>query len=145
MCIRDSLKRRTVSCDGKQFLRVAGRKYIHFVHKDAEKREQQSQLWFLALSTDQGSTDPKKTPWSQVRMCRNMLLDSLSWKEGDQGRGRMTAAKLMARLCLAFSTTYHVARCSPNVDEVLDLRNNCLLYTSPSPRDQRGSRMPSSA
>ena len=24
-------------------------------------------------------------------------------------------------------------------------RNNCLLYTSPSPRDQRGSRMPSSA
>ena len=23
--------------------------------------------------------------------------------------------------------------------------NHCLLYTSPSPRDQRGSRMPSSA
>ena len=29
----------------------------------------------------------------------------------------------------------------PFEDEVL----NCLLYTSPSPRDQRGSRMPSSA
>ena len=27
----------------------------------------------------------------------------------------------------------------------LDLRRDCLLYTSPSPRDQRGSRMPSSA
>ena len=26
-----------------------------------------------------------------------------------------------------------------------DQSNNCLLYTSPSPRDQRGSRMPSSA
>ena len=25
------------------------------------------------------------------------------------------------------------------------LRGDCLLYTSPSPRDQRGSRMPSSA
>ena len=25
------------------------------------------------------------------------------------------------------------------------LANTCLLYTSPSPRDQRGSRMPSSA
>ena len=25
------------------------------------------------------------------------------------------------------------------------MRNACLLYTSPSPRDQRGSRMPSSA
>ena len=32
--------------------------------------------------------------------------------------------------------------------EVLNLSNGneaCLLYTSPSPRDQRGSRMPSSA
>ena len=31
--------------------------------------------------------------------------------------------------------------------EVVDgsINNNCLLYTSPSPRDQRGSRMPSSA
>ena len=28
---------------------------------------------------------------------------------------------------------------------VLDLDMDCLLYTSPSPRDQRGSRMPSSA
>ena len=26
-----------------------------------------------------------------------------------------------------------------------DWREACLLYTSPSPRDQRGSRMPSSA
>ena len=26
-----------------------------------------------------------------------------------------------------------------------DLLRRCLLYTSPSPRDQRGSRMPSSA
>ena len=29
--------------------------------------------------------------------------------------------------------------------EVFDYGNSCLLYTSPSPRDQRGSRMPSSA
>ena len=29
-------------------------------------------------------------------------------------------------------------------DETLQ-RDSCLLYTSPSPRDQRGSRMPSSA
>ena len=31
---------------------------------------------------------------------------------------------------------------SPDVSEE---RKGCLLYTSPSPRDQRGSRMPSSA
>ena len=30
-------------------------------------------------------------------------------------------------------------------DSGLDRLNGCLLYTSPSPRDQRGSRMPSSA
>ena len=30
-------------------------------------------------------------------------------------------------------------------EEKLDLSLTCLLYTSPSPRDQRGSRMPSSA
>ena len=29
--------------------------------------------------------------------------------------------------------------------EDLSMTTNCLLYTSPSPRDQRGSRMPSSA
>ena len=34
-----------------------------------------------------------------------------------------------------------------HLDGVLDLVvvHRCLLYTSPSPRDQRGSRMPSSA
>ena len=36
---------------------------------------------------------------------------------------------------------------SPNRDEVITtIKNrNCLLYTSPSPRDKRQSRMPSSA
>ena len=33
-----------------------------------------------------------------------------------------------------------VQRCT-----LTDLSDTCLLYTSPSPRDQRGSRMPSSA
>ena len=34
----------------------------------------------------------------------------------------------------------------PDLEEVLGvLPKTCLLYTSPSPRDQRGSRMPSSA
>ena len=31
------------------------------------------------------------------------------------------------------------------VQEVSEAVKDCLLYTSPSPRDQRGSRMPSSA
>ena len=32
-----------------------------------------------------------------------------------------------------------------NNGEIVDRVKSCLLYTSPSPRDQRGSRMPSSA
>ena len=36
--------------------------------------------------------------------------------------------------------TAFVAGCCQQAQEV-----GCLLYTSPSPRDQRGSRMPSSA
>ena len=36
--------------------------------------------------------------------------------------------------------------CAPNdPDDARTLSEVCLLYTSPSPRDQRGSRMPSSA
>ena len=31
------------------------------------------------------------------------------------------------------------------IQKFLDKKGPCLLYTSPSPRDQRGSRMPSSA
>ena len=31
------------------------------------------------------------------------------------------------------------------IDKIKEYATGCLLYTSPSPRDQRGSRMPSSA
>ena len=33
----------------------------------------------------------------------------------------------------------------PTGNFAMDYAMGCLLYTSPSPRDQRGSRMPSSA
>ena len=33
----------------------------------------------------------------------------------------------------------------PILDKFIEFIYGCLLYTSPSPRDQRGSRMPSSA
>ena len=43
----------------------------------------------------------------------------------------------------------HVAialdECKREYDAVFYQDESCLLYTSPSPRDQRGSRMPSSA
>ena len=39
----------------------------------------------------------------------------------------------------------HAQRFLREVDSSSVMINACLLYTSPSPRDQRGSRMPSSA
>ena len=39
----------------------------------------------------------------------------------------------------------HLGRQDARVAEVAEVLKTCLLYTSPSPRDQRGSRMPSSA
>ena len=40
-----------------------------------------------------------------------------------------------------------IKKCMPIYDHMTAgyIIYNCLLYTSPSPRDQRGSRMPSSA
>ena len=48
-----------------------------------------------------------------------------------------------------FESKYSLAPVAVRLGELLnrkvDLESDCLLYTSPSPRDQRGSRMPSSA
>ena len=38
-----------------------------------------------------------------------------------------------------------VIRLEHQIDDAQQWKTTCLLYTSPSPRDQRGSRMPSSA
>ena len=48
-------------------------------------------------------------------------------------------------LCAPTGSGKTEAALVPLVERALDFRGTCLLYTSPSPRDQRGSRMPSSA
>ena len=48
------------------------------------------------------------------------------------------------KVALEESVTDAVAQ-GLSVSKAKRLRGICLLYTSPSPRDQRGSRMPSSA
>ena len=40
---------------------------------------------------------------------------------------------------------YRIVNCYPNKDPKKSVIKTCLLYTSPSPRDKRQSRMPSSA
>ena len=44
----------------------------------------------------------------------------------------------------SYAKAYYVKN-GKQTKEVDAIRRACLLYTSPSPRDQRGSRMPSSA
>ena len=39
----------------------------------------------------------------------------------------------------------HIGIVVPNLEKALEHYKNCLLYTSPSPRDVVPSRMPSSA
>ena len=55
---------------------------------------------------------------------------------------RLTMYKLRSKISIAREDSHVYAALDGDVPEdVL----TCLLYTSPSPRDQRGSRMPSSA
>ena len=82
-----------------------------------------------------------------------------SMVQGDMGysmAGGVAISEIMAKtipatlelsiVALVFST---IIGCSLGVISALKrgsgTDNSCLLYTSPSPRDQRGSRMPSSA
>ena len=50
-----------------------------------------------------------------------------------------------ARIYNFDGTNWHQVGADIDGENTDDLSGDCLLYTSPSPRDQRGSRMPSSA
>ena len=65
----------------------------------------------------------------------NIGLEVEGVKENSGEMGKFKIAKVLK------------AEKHPNADKlkVCDVTIGCLLYTSPSPRDQRGSRMPSSA
>ena len=73
-----------------------------------------------------------------ARACCN--LGNCYFSTGDYGRARELHEQHKA-MCEALGDRAGVATACAN----LGLCYNCLLYTSPSPRDQRGSRMPSSA
>ena len=52
--------------------------------------------------------------------------------------------KILVTGCMAQTNPEYLEKIS-EVDYIVDNANNCLLYTSPSPRDRTRSRMPSSA
>ena len=57
---------------------------------------------------------------------------------------RKGESKILKKCTLPITGVNCVKKVVTNL-AVLDLVNNCLLYTSPSPRDRQKSRMPSSA
>ena len=121
---REALKRRTLA----EGLKVAGRSFELLVHKDADKGEDKSQLWFGHADAAPGTG---KSSADALRLLRDTLLDSLSYAEGKpptEGRPakRLTIAKLNARLCLAFSPAVPVDKCAPNVATVLDWRGQSI-------------------
>ena len=67
--------------------------------------------------------------------------------------GVVAVAEMSMQCALRFADSLHQLAFSAEADEALPCNRQllpfqllpCLLYTSPSPRDQRGSRMPSSA
>ena len=79
---------------------------------------------------------------------QGIVDEALAWAREQSGSGAAvgdTVALAVDRLAVAFGLRILQlipGRVSTEVDARLSF---CLLYTSPSPRDQRGSRMPSSA
>ena len=99
-----------------------------------------------------------------LRYSRHILLDEI----GDEGQERLLSSHALivgagglgspAALYLGSAGVGRITLADDDVVDVTNLQRQiahdlaavgrnkaCLLYTSPSPRDQRGSRMPSSA
>ena len=87
----------------------------------------------------------------------NMFKNSIEWAPKERQPTHATLIRTLVAFVLVISfqpsvdaREYTVASTEAASDDnpgTLEepLRTICLLYTSPSPRDQRGSRMPSSA
>ena len=78
-----------------------------------------------------------------------LSADKIKIVEGDLADTQQSLASSMSASVSGTvdSTAFRAAIDAKIADDVASgkLTANCLLYTSPSPRDQRGSRMPSSA
>ena len=70
------------------------------------------------------------------------------YADGASGKSAKLTEALHQALDLAEANGVDFDEYDRDGDKVIDgigFLHSCLLYTSPSPRDQRGSRMPSSA
>ena len=83
---------------------------------------------------------PPRKPLEENAMAANLLYQLGVYTKED-------ALVALAKQTLQASATPQIIRREGRAtgELVVALETLCLLYTSPSPRDQRGSRMPSSA
>ena len=98
-----------------------------------KKGEQLEEEWNQTLATYKEKYPNEASQFE--RMLRGELpegwdKDLPTYTSDDKG----VATRKHSQICLG--------ALGPNIPELI---GGCLLYTSPSPRDQRGSRMPSSA
>ena len=101
------------------------------------------------------STDPPSSLRDNLRQARRLLAQA-GWTYTDgalrNSKGEPFVFEMlddggaMSRVMAAYARNLEKLGIQVN-QRMTDfaLYQNCLLYTSPSPRDQRGSRMPSSA
>ena len=75
--------------------------------------------------------------------------DTTGLTKARRGTVKLNHGEVQTPIFMPVGTYGSVKAMSPlelkEIDAQIILGNTCLLYTSPSPRDQRGSRMPSSA
>ena len=69
----------------------------------------------------------------------NEVVKAVAWARNQSGRW-IWKGDVSTDFTIAQSQASVYQKANPNLQVYI-----CLLYTSPSPRDQRGSRMPSSA
>ena len=72
---------------------------------------------------------------------------NIEWTTFKGGTGQMTKAlrEDEVDVCILLTEGIITDIINGNPSKIISEYVTCLLYTSPSPRDQRGSRMPSSA
>ena len=103
----------------------------------------------------------KKTPFTNVKLLEKVVAESRKSSTLKKWLLLVTRLLLFTALIMAFVQPFFAAKTALSSKETViyidnsfsmeakvaneSLLNNCLLYTSPSPRDRTRSRMPSSA